>query len=205
MSQNIFKDLDSSSYVLILAILLCATVFQWMANDWFDAMRYQREGLLQWQLWRLFSGHLIHLSWTHLVMNGLGLLLMVLLFSHVVSGRRWWFCIGVSALVVSLGLLWLSPEVLWYVGFSGVLHGMLMFGALSLLPIAPKMAWTLVLISVVKLLAEQLRGPVGIDPQWIGGNVIVDAHLYGALGGVMGFVLIRALAGRRLPWLRKLK
>ena len=49
----------------------------------------------------------------------------------------------------------------------------------------------LLLLLVAKISWEQFSGPVPGSELTSGGPVVVDAHLYGALGGVLGGFLVR--------------
>ena len=86
-------------------------------------------------------------------------------------------------LFTSLGLLLCNPEVQWYQGFSGILHGLFLLGAID--DIAQKRAggYPLLCLIVFKLSWEALYG-YNTDAQMIG-PVIVNAHLYGGLSGAM--------------------
>jgi len=86
--------------------------------------------------------------------------------------------------VVGATIHLLNPEVQRYVGLSGVLHGLFVTGALS--ETACDRRWGLGLLAAVgaKLAYEQLFGPLPGSEAGAGGPVLVDAHLYGALGGI---------------------
>ncbi len=71
-----------------------------------------------------------------------------------------------------------------YVGLSGVLYGLVLFGLLVNLRQAPALYTVLYLYFSYKVVAQQFPA---YDPEamrdFIGGRVIVDAHLYGLLSG----------------------
>ena len=150
--------------------------------------------LLLHEPWRLATGQLLHLGWTHLLLNVVALALLWSMLGQVMSAGAWLACLLVSAAGVALGLLWFSPEVQWYVGLSGLMHGMLAAGAVAGARKQP--AWAAVLLGMLllKLVTEQLAPNAGITSQLVGGVVVVDAHLYGAVAGLAaGFgVLFRS-------------
>ncbi|MEQ1582299.1 MAG: rhombosortase [Steroidobacteraceae bacterium] len=158
-----------------------------------DGLRYERTAIAAGEFWRVLSGSLVHASGQHLLLNLAGLALVSLLFPGEYS-RREWLLIGLaSSIAIAAGLWWGNPEVEWYVGLSGVLHGILAAGAIAWWQSRLRsLAILLAAILVAKLAGEQWFGAIG----WSGDlNVIVDAHLYGTVGG--------AAAGAILSGLRK--
>jgi membrane associated rhomboid family serine protease len=80
----------------------------------------------------------------------------------------------------------------WYLGLSGVLHGALAAGAIAWWRHETKaLALTLTLILVAKLGWEQWHGALPLSGDML---VVVDAHLYGAIGGAIAAGVL---------WLRK--
>ncbi len=161
--------------------------------------RYEREALELGELWRLATAHLVHLGWGHLVMNVTALLLLGALFDELLEPLEWLGAAVVSAAAIDAGLYLLEHDVGWYVGLSGVLHGLLAFGALRLLP--KRRAFAAVLLAVLggKLVLEQTVGVLPWSSLGTGGPVIVAAHLYGAAGGVLAVgaaVLLRRVRNR---------
>jgi len=158
--------------------------------------RYERAGLAAGELWRLISGHLVHLSPAHTVMNLVALGILVLLFEDCLRPREWSVVMLAAALTIDAGLYWLAASVDWYVGLSGVLHGVMLAGALKLLARRAGVAYLLLAAVLAKLAWEQLVGPVPGSESTAGGRVIVAAHLYGAIGGALGLLLLSGI--RRL-------
>src|ERR1700683_5341640 len=96
-----------------------------------QALRYDRNALLAGQWWRLASAHLVHLDLRHTVLNGLGLILMWALFVRDYRGRQWFLILLTSAAFIDAGLWFRDSGVEWYVGASGVLHGVMAAGVLA--------------------------------------------------------------------------
>lgn len=163
-----------------------------------EAWRLER-GLAMAEPWRLASGQLVHLGWTHMLMNLTGLAVVWSLFGRDLQTREWAAAFLACGAGVSLGLLWFSPNLDWYVGFSGILHGLLAAAVLARISRQPSALTTLVIIGLAgKLAWEQFAGGEAGSAHLIGGTVIVDSHLYGALAGAAwGGVLV--LIRRRAP------
>lgn len=156
---------------------------------------YQRTLILHGEVWRLLSGHLAHLGFLHLLFNIAGLILVWFLVGKGFVFREWVLLILVLAGSTSLCLLLFAAELESYVGLSGVLHGMLLAGALAQIERAESKI--LAAAVVIKLILEQVIGPMPGHDEFIGGRVIVDAHLYGALTGVCFVVGRRVYSAKR--------
>jgi rhomboid family GlyGly-CTERM serine protease len=156
-------------------------------------LRYERSGLGQGEWWRALTGHFVHLDAEHAFLNGLGVILMWALFARDYSPLRWLAIYLFSSLVISAGLWWLNPEVEWYVGASGALHGVMTAGTLAHLRRRDLDGWILAAFIIAKLGYEQFAGSMPFAGD---SNTLVDAHLYGAIGGL---VLASFLRSRREP------
>jgi rhomboid family GlyGly-CTERM serine protease len=152
------------------------------------ALRYEREAVLQGEYWRLITGHLVHGGTQHLLLNGAGLGLIAALFPQDYSWRAWLLIALFSLLAIDVAFVFYEPQLLWYVGLSGVLHGALAAGALAWWRHESKpLAAVLSAVFVAKLAWEQWHGALPLSGDL---PVVVDAHLYGALGGTLAAALV---------------
>jgi rhomboid family GlyGly-CTERM serine protease len=157
--------------------------------------RYEPGAFAHFELWRLLTAHLVHLSWAHLAMNLAALGLIELLFEDVLGTLEWGCAVIVSAVAIDTGLYLFDPEVRWYVGLSGVLHGLVACGTWELLRRRSGVGALLAIGLSAKLMWEQWWGPVPLTASSVGGPVVVAAHLYGAAGGT--FIGVAFTVGRR--------
>jgi len=67
---------------------------------------------------------------------------------------------------------------------SGALHGLFVAGAVALLFDEPRLGVGLLLGVAVKIAYEQFAGAMPFSEGIVGGAVVTDAHLWGALGGL---------------------
>ncbi len=173
-----------SMLILSVAIAMAGD----LGREW---LRYDRVWIAQGEAWRFATAHFAHLSWSHLALNGAGLLLVWFLVGANYSLRHWLLVTGVIVLSMD-GAFWvLNPELHWYVGMSGMLHGLLAAGIVARFPRLEPETLVLAALMTIKIGWEQLAGPVPGSVLTSGGPVVVDAHLYGALGGVLGALLAR--------------
>jgi rhomboid family GlyGly-CTERM serine protease len=121
-----------------------------------------------------------------------GLALIAALFRRDYSLRQW-LLIGLFSVVsIDLGLVFYEPQLQWYVGLSGLLHGAIAAGAVAWWKHETRLlASVLSALLIAKLAWEQLHGALPLSGDM---PVIVDAHLFGALGGLgAGLLLWRGL------------
>jgi rhomboid family GlyGly-CTERM serine protease len=177
---------------LLVAALVSPVLFGESGRRW---LQYERAGVLDGEYWRLISGHFVHGTTQHFLLNLAGLGFVALLFARDYSVRAWLLVLVFSIVVIDLGFVFYEPHLGWYVGFSGVLHGALAAGAVawwrsesSLLALA------LSLILVGKLAWEQWQGALPLSGDL---PVVVDAHLYGAIGGALAASILWVF---RQPW-----
>jgi rhomboid family GlyGly-CTERM serine protease len=154
-----------------------------------EVLRYDRVWIGQGEAWRLISGHFAHLGWSHLALNSAGLLLVWFLIGGAYTLRTWVLIVGVTMATMDIGFWFLNPELYWYVGMSGLLHGLLAAGIVTRLRSIDAETAILLLLLIAKIAWEQFSGPVPGSESTSGGPVVVDAHLYGALGGILGALL----------------
>lgn len=156
-------------------------------ETWRQALQYERGEIAAGEWWRLASAHLVHLGLHHLLLDAAGLVLLWILHARSCSLAGWVGVFILSGLAVDAGLWWLSPDVEWYVGLSGVLHGFWAAGALG--------AWRgqrLLAVMSLSLLGGKLAMEQWLQASTLGGGlpVIIDAHLYGAVGGVLAALVL---------------
>jgi rhomboid family GlyGly-CTERM serine protease len=160
-----------------------------------EALRYERAAVLAGEYWRLVSAHFVHGTTQHLILNLLGLGVIAALFPR---NYTFWEWIGVGTLsiaAIGAGFVFYEPQLDWYVGFSGVLHGALAAGCIAWWATETRLlALTLSLVFAGKLLWEQTHGALPLSGDLA---VVVDAHRYGAIGGAIAASIIWL---RRQPW-----
>jgi rhomboid family GlyGly-CTERM serine protease len=145
-------------------------------------LRYDRAGLGHGEWWRLLTAHVVHLDLRHALLNGLGLALMWALFARDYTPRGWAVIVLGAIAGIDAGLWFADSTVLWYVGSSGVLHGVMAAGALARLRRGEREGAVLAMVLAVKLAYEHWVGPLPLAGTKA---VVVDAHLYGVLGGLV--------------------
>jgi rhomboid family GlyGly-CTERM serine protease len=184
---------DWSPVLAMLAICLALAIG---GDDLRTLGRYERTAIEDGEYWRLLSGHFVHLGWAHLWPNLAALLIIGALFQDILRGSDWLLAALVSASAIDAGLYVLDPELQWYVGLSGVLHGFVAAGALEAMLRRQTFGLVLAIGLCVKLIFEHIVGPMPFSAANVGGPVIVAAHLYGTAGG-LAFATVNHFVRRR--------
>jgi rhomboid family GlyGly-CTERM serine protease len=194
--HRILRSLNCDGYAGFALGLTCLALLasQLGGDAARKALRYERSGLAAGEWWRLATGHFVHLSLAHAALNALGLVLLWMLFARDYSPRAWLLILVSAMAAIDFGLWVGDSTVLWYVGSSGALHGVLAAGTLAHLRRREPDGWILAALLVGKLAYEQ---SVGALPFLRGAAVVVDAHLYGALGGLLAAIALDSAAALR--------
>ena len=151
-----------------------------------DALRYDREALEAGQYWRLLSGNFVHLGAWHLFLNEMGLLVLVLLCPEALDWRVWLRRLVLVGLGMSAGLYFFVPDTAWYVGMSGVIHGLFVLGlGRQVVTQRDLIAAACLAYLVGKIAWEMISGAPVSDEAAIGGKVLVESHLYGSLSALI--------------------
>jgi membrane associated rhomboid family serine protease len=88
---------------------------------------------------------------------------------------------------IGVGFWFVSTQLIWYVGASGVLHGVFACGCIALIRQRDRIGVIAAVIFACKLAYEQWHGPLPFESADL---VVTVAHLYGAMGGAaMGLML----------------
>jgi rhomboid family GlyGly-CTERM serine protease len=147
------------------------------------ALRFDRHALAGGQLWRLLTGHLVHLGPSHMLMNLVALAVLAAVLAPWLRARDWIGVTFIAALFIDAGLYWLQPSLQWYVGLSGVLHGYWAAACIYALADRAREGMALTAMILLKLTYEQMLGPIGLTSAIADGPVVIAAHAWGATGG----------------------
>lgn len=187
---------DRGNYWLLGLLLASLVSIAVLGTNWDLALRYEREAILAGEYYRLVSGHFVHGSMQHLLLNLGGTALIAALFPRDFTWKQWVIVVVISIVVIDVGFVFYQPQLQWYVGFSGVLHGALCAGAIAWWRNeSTLLASILSVILIAKLVWEQWHGALPLSGDL---PVVVDAHLYGAIGGAIAGGIFLVLPQ---PWL----
>jgi rhomboid family GlyGly-CTERM serine protease len=179
---------------LVIVAVLAAQLFLPL-----DQLEYLR-GLAASEPWRLITGHFVHLTLIHALLNCVALALLARLFADRLKPAEMFGVLAAAPLLISV-LFWIAlPELAWYRGLSGVLHALYFAGCVlwiamtngrgRWLPIAALVGGTL------KVLIEQPWDASFPVHEVLRIAVVPQAHLIGAIVGTAAGLLLRSWRGR---------
>lgn len=188
------RRVDGNTNWLTVAAVVALVTGLWLAGpEVTAALRYERAAVLDGQWWRLVTGHLVHADAAHLAWNLAGAALVWWLFGAEYGRLEWLVIVLASAAAIDIAFLGWMPGLDWYVGLSGVLHGCMAAGLAAWLARARDPLVLLVaILFAAKLVFEHWQGPLPFTAGTLALPVVVEAHSYGAIGGLAAALAVRA-------------
>jgi rhomboid family GlyGly-CTERM serine protease len=158
-----------------------------VATLWPDAFLLTREGLANGEVWRLWTGHLVHASGAHFLIDvGAGLVLLFL-------AREWKFLFW-AAPIASLAIFAAEPGLTGYCGLSGLLHGWTILAAARVAADrragAARLAAALLAIAVFAKAAYEATLGLSLftTDDSMGVATVQAAHFIGAVLGALNWI-----------------
>lgn len=177
---------------LSISVLTTIAILNYLPDDLAQQLKLVHEPIRQGQWWRLYSCHLLHLSFNHCLLNFAGYFFLHFSFRKEISISKELTSLVICASGVGIGLYCFNPEMYSYVGLSGVIYGLmtsyLLIGFLS----SPGFSLTILGYLIYKFFFEVIQGSGSSEVEhFIGGKVATDSHLYGAISGLIpGFYFL---------------
>lgn len=174
----LLRELFPFTFVIILWLIQLWQGF--MSQDFSDYSLYPRtiSGLIG-----IITAPLLHADFSHLLGNTVPLLILgLLLYSNYkeIAGTVFW-----SVYIANGVLLWFFARDAFHLGASGVVYGLAFFLFLSgFIRKIPRL--TMLSFLLIFLYGSMVWGVFPFDPQ-----VSWEAHLYGALSGIIFAIVLR--------------
>ncbi len=163
--------------------IICLLLTGWEPNS-SELLQYDRQRVMNGEIWRLLSCHLVHLSWPHSLLNVTGLLIITGIFQQELAPKYDMMALLFLGVVVGLGIHLFVPTIGWYVGLSGVLYGYFIYFLLVGYKLTPTISLIGLALITAKIGWDQTPWANTQDTaELIGGAVAVKAHLIGGIGG----------------------
>lgn len=177
--------------VLLLAVLALACL---ALPRLAEQLIFRHDKITSGQLWRLWTGHLVHFGWRHLVAD-LAVFLAAGLWLESFAPRTTRAFLALAPAAISVSLYYADPTLAIYGGLSGLAIGLLVLLALVQIRrdrTAPRGLWVVVLVIVaVKIALEAFNDTPLLASLGPGIKVSSLAHLGGVACALLAWPLAR--------------
>lgn len=153
-----------------------------------ELLEFDRHAILAGEIWRLWTGHLIHYSARHALFDYATALAAGAVVLPVLGWRRLCLDLALAAPLIGIGLLLTAPQCLHYRGASGIAVLLLVLAARALWPRAGVLARGALTALGCALLGKIAAEACGHAAPWSGlpddVRVAWQAHLLGAMAAL---------------------
>lgn len=174
------------SFFLIASLFLCIfQLIQFFVTD----LSFNRIAISNNEIWRLLSGGLVHANEFHLLLNIIGLFCLLMLYELQIKVIIWFFVSLSLVFSINTILYLFLPSTIFYLGFSGALHGLFVW--YSIQEWRRKHSWypVLVIFLLIAKLCLDVLSTDSFSSHLISMRVHWQAHWIGAfLGGLLSFI-----------------
>ncbi len=153
------QGLKGGRFLFPLTIMgLCLVVYA--RSSLMDLLVYNRQAVLGGELWRLLTGHLVHFSLSHLILNMLGFSLAV----WIAWQRRCEHLVlltFLAACFIGVAILLGQPNMAVYGGMSGLVNAVMVYVACLGLWVRGRwrsLSWTLLVLCLGTVIYEAATG-----------------------------------------------
>lgn len=167
----------------IVFICIVSFVFSKIAS----VLIFDRNAILNGEIWRLLSSHCVHLTINHLVYN----LFVFVIAGWIVENKSYYhllFLYILMAFGIGLVLLILKPDMIYYGGLSGIACGLIYYSALLKMEEASwRIVCQLITICLPVKIAIELYCNASVLPYW-GHQPFIIMPISHVMGVAMAFL-----------------
>ena len=169
-----------------VAVFVCCLC---MLQGYPGVLEFDRQQVLTGEIWRIWTGHLVHTNSSHFTLNIVAAVIIYFTFFMRLKPAELLLYGFVFAALISVTLLCIYPGLDWYNGLSGLLHALVAYFSVRLAKDDARIFWAGLIIVWVKVLLEAIGAHFGYVSLVGDMTVITEAHLIGAfLGTVTAFI-----------------
>ncbi len=185
------------------AVFVCCL---WVLQRYLGLLEFDRQQVLSGEIWRIWTGHLVHTTSSHFVLNIVAAIIVYFTFFTRIKYGELLLYSFVFAALISVTLLCIYPSLGWYNGLSGLLHALVAYFSVRLARDGDEIFWAGLVIVWVKVLVEAIRAHSGYESVVGDMTIITEAHLIGAcFGTVTAFICMAHWRGKDKPERRQIE
>lgn len=151
-----------------------------------ELLGFYPDSIANGEVWRAITGQILHSNTNHMLLNIAGLALVWALHGEYYTSKHYSILMFTSLTLVGAGLVAVYSNTIYY-GLSGIIHTLLIYGAVIDISKHRKTGWLLVIGVWAKVYYELTFGASAATANLIGASVAVEAHLIGVcVGSILG-------------------
>jgi len=183
-------NLSKGFYFTVLPLVVLSVLFQFLQETDILSFSYNRFTFLSNISYQVITPNLLHLNWRHWLLNILNLFALIFIFDKAWNYLTFFILFGVSSMGVILSLYLFSPNVVSYVGMSGVIYSLAVYSSFDNFKSQKLLSSILLFFIFLKLFFNSwITHIFRMDLLLNDMHVITDAHRYGAIIGFSFFFL----------------
>jgi rhomboid family GlyGly-CTERM serine protease len=176
----------NATVISISLITLLVLSLALLDQRYFILLTTSPNTLSHFEYWRWLTCNFVHFGWAHTLIDTLGYALVSLILFYSVSVKRYLALVVFCSLAIGMFISVVDPQIDYYAGLSGVIHGLLIAGCFYATDFPLWKRLLVLFFTLAKLVQEQLPG-FDINPvtNLMPVPIAVDAHLIGAIAGLI--------------------
>lgn len=179
-----------SLYATVAVLILVTALLQIVNGCLNGVLSYHRADFLNRIYYEWLSPSLVHFNWMHWFLNILNLIAIAVIFNKVWSAKKLLIIFAISSAFIMVCLYVFNHNISSYVGMSGVLYALAIYGALHNLKYDKLVSFAILLYVFLKLFfGETVNHLMGVDIALSGLSVVREVHWYGAIIGILCYCI----------------
>jgi rhomboid family GlyGly-CTERM serine protease len=184
---RVFKRL-SIDYALMYICCICV---MFISNEYRSIIMYTQNSIDSLEIWRLWTGHVVHTTWYHVGINLTVASILIVFFNKYIDRTLSLMTVIVIMPCITLGLYCFDPDIKAYMGFSGVIQAWISFLLVRSMHESPAINIVLLILQWLRIVYEQTPFfDVNYLISVLDYPVAVNAHFYGALSGLISGIIV---------------
>jgi len=192
IERKSFLNKRQKSLVLLGVVTTIVSILFQVINDSLIStpLSYHRALFTSQIYWQWITSSLVHVNWNHWFLNIMNLYVILFIFHEAWSIKKILLLFFTFSLFITLCIHYCVTDINSYVGMSGILYGLTVYGALWTFPKQKTISFLILSYILIKLIfPKYINSLIGIDEIVHGFYIVTEAHIYGAILG-LGFYFL---------------
>lgn len=164
-----------------------------LGGNTFDTLVFDRDAILNGELWRFFTGHMVHYNFDHLVWDLIAFIILGAVI-ELNNSKQLILSLAISSIGVSFWLYYFEPIIMTYCGLSGSLNGLLVVASMIQWKKTESRMYFFVMLSTIGKICYEFTTNQTVFVS-MSAHPMPSSHLVGFISGLICFFLLRKNVG----------